>query len=1253
MEIKFKKLTPAIVEGIGLYKKALDYVFEEDDITNVALTGIYGAGKSSVWKTYEENKGNNFCIHISLASFFEEDNSNPKKIDDNGEKFNSDNKESKIEDKKRIEGHIINQLIHQIDNKNIPYTRFKIKNTSNYKGKKIKNTTILSVLTILAIIFRKDLLNFIEKSFKGININAIIIVSIIFIIIVLCYIVSNVIEYQLKNPIIKNISFFNNKIELFDSKEDSILDKNLDEIIYILQNSGVKAIVFEDLDRYNDISIFSKLREINYLVNKRLKKEDHKEVSNIKFIYLLKDNMFKSKDRTKFFDFIIPIVPSINTNNSYEIMIKAFDEYINKNETEQDDNKAKLLDKMFIRKLSYYIDDRRLLRNIYNEFIIYKNQIDVDKRRLDLNKLLAILFYKNIFPDDFADLQINRGYVYNLFKKKNDFIDKKISLIKQRIEEKQMDIKGLETAIENSESELMAIFMSGNRIYSDLKKETNRDVAKEILEKEDGSYISYYVYDYGSAGKYKRDIIQGLNENKEFVERKKRLNNQVREERIKSLKSEIEELKDEKNSLNSKSFSDIIKDIKDDIFDIENYKEIMENHYFGMIRFLIISGNLDELYFEYMGDFKEGSMKLKDKIFQMSVWENNEKGYDYELINPKEIISWFKEDDFTRVGILNFDLLDYLINEENSEYLCVFIKTMLKYGRINFLNGYLESRDREYQNKLVIFCNEEFQDMLNKVLFHQEITNDIKDLYIRITLIKSKKDFNSINVENKFKNYLENYANIFENILYTEEDKVIESLKTLDVEIKELNNLIGDLSENIIKSISKYKLYKFNFKNIIFIINKLKPEYNNEGLVTQNYSILKENEGLKDVLDYVESNMETYISEINKYASDSKNYNNIKYLNSIEDTKSLINTKVKNIELIKEFIKNNDRSIDYLDSIENQSFWELLIETDNLELNYFNILIYVNNNNVNNDKFKGYISKFKSETIKNTIGQRVVDFENREKSEKILLSCIDINDNIYDSICEVSKYIFDEFVLDNLSENKLKSLIDNNRIEFNKENFEFINENYSDNIDIFINKNYDLYIQDIKEDNFQLSEKLILFILKSKIISEKRKLKILDYYDEEIPLNEIINLSDNIVKECISSKLSRNDVQVLVDQYDNIKCKDIVIKKVVRNSDFVQFNNANKQFIIDILSNEESDEILRLRVISEVIDKYKIGDIKEFFKVGKLDNFKRALENGYPKINRNEYSEKIMKFLDDENFISSITIIDDSVWKLNSNGNKY
>ncbi|NLM67727.1 MAG: hypothetical protein GX180_11245, partial [Enterococcus sp.] len=44
---KFSSLTPEVLpENKDIYTDALDFAFSNDDIKNIAITGIYGAGKS-------------------------------------------------------------------------------------------------------------------------------------------------------------------------------------------------------------------------------------------------------------------------------------------------------------------------------------------------------------------------------------------------------------------------------------------------------------------------------------------------------------------------------------------------------------------------------------------------------------------------------------------------------------------------------------------------------------------------------------------------------------------------------------------------------------------------------------------------------------------------------------------------------------------------------------------------------------------------------------------------------------------------------------------------------------------------------------------------------------------------------------------------------------------------------------------------------------------------------------------------------
>ena len=236
-------------------------------------------------------------------------------------------------------------------------------------------------------------------------------------------------------------------------------------MIYLFENSGVEAIVFEDIDRYEVSEIFERLREVNKLVNNKLNEEN----KALKFIYLLRDDIFISKDRTKFFDFIIPVIPVVDASNSYDKFIGLFQDI---NQYNFDDN--------FLYSLSLYIDDMRILKNIYNEFLIYYNELSKKEEtstKINSNKILSMIVYKNLFPKDFSDLQLNQGFVYNIFSQKEKFIE-------ERIKEIDFQITILNEHLKNTE-ELAKLKERYSQIASDrYDSDSNRYEANFWLNNE-------------------------------------------------------------------------------------------------------------------------------------------------------------------------------------------------------------------------------------------------------------------------------------------------------------------------------------------------------------------------------------------------------------------------------------------------------------------------------------------------------------------------------------------------------------------------------------------------------------------------------------------------------------------------------------------------------------------------------------------------------------------------------------------------
>ena len=54
----FQTLAPEVVDidEKDIYMKALDYAIKRDEIKNIAITGIFGAGKSTIWNSYVKKR---------------------------------------------------------------------------------------------------------------------------------------------------------------------------------------------------------------------------------------------------------------------------------------------------------------------------------------------------------------------------------------------------------------------------------------------------------------------------------------------------------------------------------------------------------------------------------------------------------------------------------------------------------------------------------------------------------------------------------------------------------------------------------------------------------------------------------------------------------------------------------------------------------------------------------------------------------------------------------------------------------------------------------------------------------------------------------------------------------------------------------------------------------------------------------------------------------------------------------------------
>lgn len=82
---------------------------------------------------------------------------------------------------------------------------------------------------------------------------------------------------------IKKINFKFQNIETeIQNQNDELFEKYADEIMYLLEKSDKEILIIEDLDRFEQLNIFEKLRELNTKINNKLKNDN----KNKKCLYM-------------------------------------------------------------------------------------------------------------------------------------------------------------------------------------------------------------------------------------------------------------------------------------------------------------------------------------------------------------------------------------------------------------------------------------------------------------------------------------------------------------------------------------------------------------------------------------------------------------------------------------------------------------------------------------------------------------------------------------------------------------------------------------------------------------------------------------------------------------------------------------------------------------------------------------------------------------------------------------------------------
>ena len=1094
-EFGYRDLTPeSDTKNSEEYIRALHWAIKNKEVKNIALSGPYGSGKSSVIKTYLEKYPKTKYLSISLAAF-----STPTKSV-NGE----DDKTSSLADdwtlddvdENVIEEGILKQLFYRVDVGKIPQSRYrKIKKLSYWKM-----FFSLLMLTVVASVVYFEINPNVLEDFKNTVINngaffhlnqwssyAVFIVT-IFVVLLL---ITTVLKYVMSNFRIANINLGDKASISKKEEKESIFDKSLDEIVYFFESTTYDTVFIEDLDRFNQPNIFIKLRELNTVIN---------NYDNIKrkvvFIYAIKDDMFKDEERTKFFDFIVPVIPYINATNSGEILrgLLKFEKgadgvYKSKNYDISD---------RYIWKISPFVQDMRVLTNICNEFLVYKRTLKTTK--LKDEEMFSMITFKNLYPKEFAELQAERGIVKQAFQEKEKFVINEKQKLEEQIVPKREILENVHSDILFSLQEIKHAFLGflsyDNGTYYPLKnlQINNRsqysygEILKEDFDLTKFDNINQLIIGYDvSNGYYEQshtvsNVKQKMaSEGSKYL---KRMNDLKFSEKSKKqeLISEIQNLEEKIAKIDGYSLKELIDEFGEDFLPEGISK-------YGILKFLLINGYINEGYVDYINYFHPNSITKDENDYLRSIrMRNKAKNFAFEIKNLQQVSDRIYDAEYRQTETLNYILTDFMLiqcsEKTNKKYYFDGFELDKGMEHYQFTKEYIE-RDQNVNDFVSELCKY-YRHMWKNIAEDVSLLDETKYKYLSLILNNATMDqiviLDEVEHSDCIKNFIVEDEKSLAYLNGVSADVLIELISRQSIIFREINNVGADAK--VLNYIYQNDMYELNNSMISSVIKFYHPNLA-DGIGNAHYTTIL-NADVNVLNNRIWNDFEDYINRfvlgIDENVSED--------INAVEDIiERLANT---NIELAIAVLDKEKVSWDDLDECcennvekdKKKEIWNYLLDNRRISYTWKN--------------FESYYNEFGiTIELSGWFNQNCGDIVKSEKTDKINNECIKniiINSEITVQTAEqvADNYKCDEeieFDVSKLPEDKINLLIRKHYIRYSVSKTEKIRNHARDSFGAYCKEYIDDFVNDLP--SISLTESEIVMLLNDTTIDKKYKPEIL------------------------------------------------------------------------------------------------------------------------------------------------------------------
>ncbi|MGO3358924.1 MAG: YobI family P-loop NTPase [Bifidobacterium crudilactis] len=398
------------------YVNRLEEAINEPKNLNIALTGRYGAGKSSVLDKFEENHKST-TLRLSIST-----------LGPNNESATLTN---------RIQKELVKQLVYSASPQTLRHTRFARRVELPWWRAAIEVAVMVAIVGAFLI-----LIGWLPLSAGPLSGHNLLFRTIAWVGFALVLVAGGT-ELRLATHdrfTISDISAGGATVKLSE-RTPTYFDEYLDDIVNYFDNEDVDIVIFEDLDRFDDPHIFEALRELNTLLNHT--KQRIKKRKPLCFVYAVRDSLFEKlgadtkingddaataetvrANRTKFFDIVIPMVPFISHRNARDLLTGLL-------------KTAGIagIDRSLISLVARYCTDMRLLQNICNEYLVFSERLLETKKvapGLTPSNLFALVAYKNFHLEDFENISRRTSDLDRLYDFRRELVRSSIVVLEDR-----------------------------------------------------------------------------------------------------------------------------------------------------------------------------------------------------------------------------------------------------------------------------------------------------------------------------------------------------------------------------------------------------------------------------------------------------------------------------------------------------------------------------------------------------------------------------------------------------------------------------------------------------------------------------------------------------------------------------------------------------------------------------------------------------------------------------------------------------